>query len=80
MAYPNESWGERDRRRRGWTIAVSLVASIILGIAWLAFGVGGNLLVYSLGIAFLLIAGLAVPVVIVGIGVLVIRGLRWIRR
>jgi hypothetical protein len=50
MAYPNETWGERDSRRWYLGIAISVIASVILGIAWLAFGVGGNLLVYSLAV------------------------------
>jgi hypothetical protein len=80
MAYSNETWGERDARRWRRGITVSLVASAVLGILWLAFGIGGNLLFFSLAMLFLLVIGIVVPVVIIGLGALVIQQLRRISR
>jgi len=80
MPFFTETWGERDSRRWRRGITVSLVASAVLGILWLAFGIGGNLLFFSLAMLFLLVIGIVVPVVIIGLGAVIIRQLRRISK
>jgi hypothetical protein len=75
MAFRSETWGERDSRRWRWWIAVLFLASVVLGIVRLAFGIGGNLLLYSLAMLFLLFMPIAVPVVVIGLVALVVDGL-----
>jgi hypothetical protein len=56
--------GDRDTRRWLQGLVVSLLASIIFGVAWFAFGIRGRLLGYSLAMLVLLILGVAIPLVI----------------
>ena len=69
-------WGERDFQRWLWWIAALLAASAVLCLLWLVFGIGRNLLIYSLAMLLLLAVGIVFPIVVIGIGTILIHQLR----
>jgi hypothetical protein len=53
-----------------------LAASAVLCLLWLVFGIGRNLLIYSLAMLLLLAVGIVFPIVVIGIGTILIHQLR----